>query len=1407
MSSSSDDGVDPVDLASNIGTWVAAGVAIIALVGVVGPYLALQASMSDKNRAMNAVQDQQQKYISRGWRLARALRVFRRIRVPNLAPGYITNEPDTAPLIPPLSAALGRWGFKTRDYLPWNTGWAKISELIESYEVKDGISNRQVDLDVPTTGGTLEVVNSRTALVVNKHWILILGLLGRYGDRVDKGILQRKGIRRNFDGERASIRHFALPRKAKQRESDLHFEWVRKKQTHAMSRMRGSSSRDSASSRSWSDSEPDSDGTVMAVRRSAYGTITLETTPQPTIYGTTGKLQQLGRHKGSWSYLTSVSFVPHIAKEIFEAGVDERRESSSLQTLFWLAHGFLPCGRTAEGRQMVISLEAPDLSLASIGRNIDDILAWPAYSLQESDDVPISIGIAMQCLGIPEPQILQFLPLDPASQAKRVLEKTSHHSYDGTQNPVDESDERSRRWEREIPAQPAGFSIDGPWVRYLNSSQENFCLFRRHDFEKTLRLLLTVDWDSWGFLIWKDKFWISILRRTTSILKINEICDSEFGRALGLASHSRVFDWKQSGKFYPQRLADQLAFDKFLTEYLDTYGLLHLRLSLVVLYILDAQLRENTLKAYANLCNNGETNDPRTQARLKYLESALEEVEAEHRIQKIRHKDDETPYMNKKMAGISDSESVEEVYTHMLIRALDTETLDHFNIVYEPADDLLYRITGYIAPWEQEIFFKHTSIRRELHQMKARMVGGVLEYTYKSRQLKWYSDKTSMLEYSTWQLSPQDVVISGEKESMWIEEKDMVMVAFSPVISLSTMVTTTKTADLPTLATTRDITSTSIYKDIWKRHQEYLQPSKDTPVKFGDVACSPDGKNVAGIITVYEDLKGRGSTRLAIVDGLSQLQVLDLASKNIKSTDKIPGNVEQLSWSIDGTKILLVVAGLEADLAGVDGGRASQGSERISSECSWMPTIEATPTAEAYRTAWVHCVATGVSEQVTPATINIWQARSIGITLHSARYPLQTGAVKHVFGSELPMEWLTTSPSGAFVAFAVGVASDRAILTGDLHILHVSTGKVSQIDTGDINVGAIAWVGDDDLVASGLRDGRDVVFAYEQSTNMIQELWSSEELSVAGEGISQVSGYMDGDVRVAFVQQGWFTPPTLVVASSLGVRPIKAFGSSELQERIRKLGQAQAVKWKAPDGLEIYGYYLHPPTQGPFPTIMHIHGGPVFGWRPRYLGLDMQLQVLLDAGFAVFEPNPRGSWGRGQSFAKAVYGDMGGVDTLDYVSGIDYLVDKGLADPSRLGVYGASYGGFMTAWLITQTDRFKAAIPTSPVTDWVSEHFTSNLARFCQDFLADDVHDFGGKYLSRSPLHHIRKTRTPTMLVCGALDKNTPPGQAVEFHHGLIEQGIPSVLLTYPEEGHGVRNIPARVDLIAREVEWFRRYM
>jgi dipeptidyl aminopeptidase/acylaminoacyl peptidase len=172
-----------------------------------------------------------------------------------------------------------------------------------------------------------------------------------------------------------------------------------------------------------------------------------------------------------------------------------------------------------------------------------------------------------------------------------------------------------------------------------------------------------------------------------------------------------------------------------------------------------------------------------------------------------------------------------------------------------------------------------------------------------------------------------------------------------------------------------------------------------------------------------------------------------------------------------------------------------------------------------------------------------------------------------------------------------------------------------------------------------------------------------------------------------------------------------------------------------------------------------------------------------------------------------VFGDMGGADTYDYLTGLDRLVTDGVADPQRLGVTGGSYGGFMSSWLITQDDRFAAAAPLAPVTNWVSEHLTSHIGHFCEMFLADDMTHADGKYHSRSPVFFAGQVNTPALIVCGSIDRNTPPGQALEFHRALRMNGKESVLLTYPNEGHGVRQMPATIDCSARLVGWFEQHM
>jgi dipeptidyl aminopeptidase/acylaminoacyl peptidase len=159
------------------------------------------------------------------------------------------------------------------------------------------------------------------------------------------------------------------------------------------------------------------------------------------------------------------------------------------------------------------------------------------------------------------------------------------------------------------------------------------------------------------------------------------------------------------------------------------------------------------------------------------------------------------------------------------------------------------------------------------------------------------------------------------------------------------------------------------------------------------------------------------------------------------------------------------------------------------------------------------------------------------------------------------------------------------------------------------------------------------------------------------------------------------------------------------------------------------------------------------------------------------------------------------------LSGIDELVRRGLVDPDRIGVIGGSYGGFMSCWLPAIDGRFKAAVAISPVSDWVSQHYTSSLARWDADFLGGAPEDTDGPYLERSPVLRAAGVTTPTLLTAGLRDRATPAGQAVEFHQALRLRGVPSDVVVYPEEGHGVSNLPALIDLAARSQEWFERFV
>jgi len=319
------------------------------------------------------------------------------------------------------------------------------------------------------------------------------------------------------------------------------------------------------------------------------------------------------------------------------------------------------------------------------------------------------------------------------------------------------------------------------------------------------------------------------------------------------------------------------------------------------------------------------------------------------------------------------------------------------------------------------------------------------------------------------------------------------------------------------------------------------------------------------------------------------------------------------------------------------------------------------------------------------------------------------------------------------------------------------------------------------------------------------ETWVSRDLTATGTYIA-VSGVGERGECV-LVGEGFKRGPEIAVIRAGEYRAVRSFelGSNHLNW----ISTVSEVSWPSADGLEIQGWLLRPVGTGPHALIMFVHGGPVWQWRPTWLGRGRgpTLLMLLKRGYAVFFPNPRGSTGRGQQFARRVWGDVGGADAEDLLSGLDHLVKRGMADPKRLGVIGASYGGFMASWLITQDSRFAAAVSVAPVTNQVTAHLISNIPHYIRLSLMDDYTNPGGRYFSRSPIMHAHKVRTPTLNICGALDRCTPPEEALQFHNALLETGVRSELVTYPEEGHGIRRLPAAIDYAARVVGWFETHM
>ena len=651
----------------------------------------------------------------------------------------------------------------------------------------------------------------------------------------------------------------------------------------------------------------------------------------------------------------------------------------------------------------------------------------------------------------------------------------------------------------------------------------------------------------------------------------------------------------------------------------------------------------------------------------------------------------------------------------------------------------------------------------------------------------------------------------------------------------------------------RDLRTSPLYQEVEEHFRKVFEPGFGRVTDASDPRPSPDGRWVAFTGSVWEKLEGTPKTRicLAPADGgahrtitagpehdagprwspdggrlsflsdrreKGRMRLYALDAEALGEAEELPeveGTIEHHAWSPDGRRILVLAAGLHADTAGADGSGALE-SERDLPD--WTPKVDSWEDPLVWRQLWVIEPASGEVRRLSRDGLNVWEADWCGdgavIAVASEdpgesswyRAPLvlidvTTGADRVLATSEVQFGIPSGSRDGTRVAAVEAPCSDRGLVSGRGVIVDVESGERRAVEIDDADVTWLEWRANGSLAYTALRRGDAVFGDIDPETGERTETWSTEEAVGAWAPYAAPLG-ADG---FAFVRQGFDRPIEVAVVEGGTERTVVSFAHEGHDHARSLVGGAERVTWAAPDGLEIDGYLLTPPGEGSHPLILWVHGGPVWSYQRSFPR--PSIAWLVSRGYAILLPNPRGSTGRGLAFLEAVIGDMGGADAGDDLAGVDAMVERGVADPERIGVTGGSYGGFMSCWLPVVDQRFKAAVAISPVTDFYSQHWNSNIGAWDAWFLGGDPEAGAAQYRDRSPVFLADRVTTPTLLTAGTEDRCTPPGQAIEFYRALRERGVPAEVAIYPGEGHGVRRFPAALDLVARTTAWFERFM
>ena len=608
--------------------------------------------------------------------------------------------------------------------------------------------------------------------------------------------------------------------------------------------------------------------------------------------------------------------------------------------------------------------------------------------------------------------------------------------------------------------------------------------------------------------------------------------------------------------------------------------------------------------------------------------------------------------------------------------------------------------------------------------------------------------------------------------------------------------------------------------------------------QFDQVAISPDGKHAAWIeasVIYISDVAGKSTpariasakssstrdmvwspdnTSIAFLSdrdkkGQMQLFVAAAPSGRPRKLTNLTGYLTDPRFSPDGTRIAILFAEnapsgggpLEAEPieTGVIGGEIH--NQRLT-------IVDAT---------------TGAAKQISPADMNIyeydWSPDGGSFAVSAAPGPgdnnwwiaqlytmsADTGKMKSIFRPETQIALPRWSPDGSSIAFIQGLMSDEGFTGGDVFTIASSGGTaVNRTLDRKSSVSSIQWIANGKMLFTEVAGGGTAIGTLDIPSGSTERLWQGAENIHAEGNFANFSLARDGKTA-GVIRSDWQHPPE-IWAGPIGDWKQVTHANSSLQP---KWGEVKNIEWSN-DGFKIQGWLLYPREYSPskrYPMVVSVHGGPASLNAQHWPGDRFDMTVLSALGYFVFFPNPRGSYGQGESFTRANVKDFGYGDLRDILAGMDEVLKNVPVDANRIGLAGWSYGGYMTMWTVTQTNRFGAAVAGAGIANWQSYYGENSIDQWMIPYFGASVYDDPAVYAKSSPITFIKNVKTPTLVVVGERDGECPSPQSYEFWHALKAQGTPTELVVYPGEGHMFRNAEHKRDLMERTVKWLDQYL